>query len=280
MKRDGGQRPRGDGGHGLGGEARQAPRRRWPGRFRLRRPVHSLAVPYALDALDPRELRRFERHLARCARCLAETKEMGEGAARLAGATATAPPPALRDRVLDAVRTTEQEPPPRAPVTPSAPPRTRALLVPVAVFTALALAASAILAVQLVRTDDRLDRERAEAREIAHVLAAPDARASGERDARGRGINVVASESRRRAVVTVTGLAAPPAGRVHQLWVMRSASEPRSLGLVDGETPLIAANLSASARSLAVTIEPDGGSKQPTSAPLVQLALESVGFGE
>lgn len=166
---------------------REAGQRRWPGRFRLRRPVHSLAVPYALDALDaldPRELRRFERHLARCARCLAETKEMGEGAARLAGATATAPPPALRDRVLDAVRTTEQEPPQRAPVTPSAPPRprapapprTRALLVPVAVFTALALAASAILAVQLVRTDDRLDRERAEAREIAHVLAAPDAR--------------------------------------------------------------------------------------------------------
>ncbi|MEU5956496.1 anti-sigma factor [Streptomyces sp. NPDC047525] len=256
---------------------------------RLRRAVHSLAVPYSLDALGPRELRRFERHLARCAPCRAETRELGEGAVRLAGAAATPAPPALRERVLTAVRTTEQEPPPRAPVTPSAPPRTRALLVPLGVpvgaFTALAalalaLAASVILAVQLVRSDGRIDRERAEAREIAHVLAAPDARASAERDAWGRGINVVASESRRRAVVTATGLGAPPRGRVHQLWVMRPASAPRSLGLLDGETPVIAVGLSASATSLAVTTEPDGGSERPTSTPLVQLALESVGFGE
>ncbi|GAA3142583.1 anti-sigma factor [Streptomyces rectiviolaceus] len=253
------------------------------GRLWPRRPVHSLAVPYALDALEQRELRRFERHLGRCARCRAETRELGEGTARLAGAAATPAPPALRERVLSAVRTTEQEPPPRAPVTPSAPPRTRALLVPAAAFaafTALAVAASAILAVQLIRSDDRLDRERADAREIAHVLAAPDARASTERNAWGRGINVVASESRRRAVVTVTGLGAPPRGRVHQLWALRTASAPRSLGLIDGETPLIATGLSASARSLAVTTEPDGGSERPTSAPLVQLALESVGFGE
>ncbi|MWA10098.1 anti-sigma factor [Streptomyces sp. BA2] len=257
------------------------------GRPRPWRRVHSLAVPYALDALDPRELRRFERHLARCARCRTETRELGEGTVRLAGATAAPPPPALRERVLNAVRATEQEPPQRAPVAPSAPPRTRALLVPVGVpvglvgaFTALAMTACAILAVQLARSDGRLERERAEAREIAHVLAAPDARASGERETWGRGINVVASESRRRAVVSVTGLAAPPEGRAHQLWLLRPASAPRSLGLLDGETPVIATGLSASAASLAVTVEPDGGSERPTSAPLVQLALESVVFGE
>ncbi|MGW7081165.1 anti-sigma factor [Streptomyces sp. NPDC054866] len=261
-----------------GGLERPAAGRPWP-----RRRVHSLTVPYALDALGPRELRRFERHLARCARCRTETRELGEDTVRLAGAAAAPPPPALRERVLNAVRTTEQEPPQRAPVTPSAPPRTPALLVPVGlvgVLTALAVAASAILAVQLVRSDARLDRERAEAREIAHVLAAPDARASGKRDAWGRGINVVASESRRRAVVSVAGLRAPPEGRAHQLWLLRPASAPRSVGLLDGETPVIATGLSASAASLAVTVEPDGGSERPTSAPLVQLALESVVFGE
>ncbi|MEU6003941.1 anti-sigma factor [Streptomyces sp. NPDC047197] len=250
------------------------------GRSRLRRAVHSLAVPYALDALDLRELRRFERHLGRCPGCRAETRELGEGAVRLAGAAATPPPPALRERVLAAVRTTEQDPPPRAPAAPSAPPRTRALFLPVVAFTALVLAVCAILAVQLIRSDGRLDRERADAREIAHVLAAPDARASAERDVWGRGITVVASESRRRAVVAVTGLGAPPRGRAHQLWVMRTPSEARSLGLLTGETPVIATGLSASATSLAVTVEPDGGSEEPTSAPLVQLALESVGFGE
>ncbi|MFG2498839.1 anti-sigma factor [Streptomyces sp. NPDC048441] len=228
-----------------------------------------------------RELRRFERHLARCTRCRAETRGLAEDAVRLAAATAAAPPPALRERILTAVRTTEQEPLPQAPVTSSAPPRARVLLVAVTVpAAALALAASAILAVQLIRTDDRLDQERANAREMTHVLAAPDARATGDRDARGRGINIVASESRRRAVVTVTGLGGPPQGRVHQLWLLRPASGPRSLGLLKGETPVIVAGLSASASSLAVTTEPGGGSKRPTSAPLVQLALESVVFGE
>ncbi|MFC8126669.1 anti-sigma factor domain-containing protein [Streptomyces sp. NPDC057302] len=258
--------------------------RRETRRVRPGKRVHSLAAPYALDALDPRELRRFERHLPRCAPCLAETRALAEGAVRLAGAAAASAPPALRERVLTAVRTTEQEPPPRAPVTPSAPPRSRALLVavrvPVGALAALAVAASVILAVRLVRSDARADRERAQAREIAHVLAAPDARAGAERDVWGRGITVVASESRRRAVVTVTGLGEPPRGRARQLWAMRPGSTPRSLGLLDGETPVIAAGLSASTALLAVTDEPDGGSGEPTSAPLVQLALESVGFGE
>lgn len=262
---------------------------KWPGGLRRppgtrtawlpRRPVHSLAVPYALDAIEPRELRRFERHLARCGRCREETRQLAEDAVRLAGAAASPPPAALLDRVMTAVRTTEQEPRSQAPAALSAPPRTRTLLVPLAA-SALALVACAVLAVQLARTDDRLDRERAAAREIAHVLAAPDARATGEHDARGRGINVVASESRRRAVVTVVGLDGPPRGRVHQLWLMRPGSEPRSLGLLDGETPVLATGLSAATSSLAVTTEPDGGSDRPTSAPLVQLALESVVFGE
>ncbi|MEU3739343.1 anti-sigma factor [Streptomyces sp. NPDC032198] len=234
------------------------------GRPRPLRRVHSLAAPYALDALEP-----------------------------LAGAAAVPPPPGLRERVLTAVRTTEQDPAPRAPVTRSAPPRSHALLpvgrigrvgpfgrVAIAGLTALALAVTVILAVQLVRSDGRLGRERAEAREIAHVLAAPDARVGGTEDAWGRGINVVASESRRRAVVTVTGSGAPLKGRAHQLWLRRPGSAPRSLGVLDGETPVIATILSASATSLAVTTEPDGGSEEPTSAPLVQLALESVGFGE
>ncbi|MGW6062553.1 anti-sigma factor [Streptomyces sp. NPDC055189] len=272
MKRDGQRDARRDTNRISDGPARK--------RLRPRRRVHSLAVPYALDALAPRELRRFERHLPRCVPCLAETRELAEGAVRLAGAAATPPPPGLRERVLAAVRTTEQEPPPRAPVTPNAPSRSRVLLLPAAAFTALALVASVILALQLTRAEDRLGRERAQAREIAHVLAAPDARAAGERDAWGRGISVVASESRRRAVVSVTGLGPPPPGRVHQLWLMRPVAAPRSLGLLDGETPVIASGVSASGRSLAVTTEPDGGSERPTSAPLVQLALESPGFGE
>ena len=71
---------------------------------------HSLAAPYALDALEHAERVRFERHLDTCARCTAEVRALAEDAVRLAWSTAAPAPAAMRDRVLAAVRTTPQEP--------------------------------------------------------------------------------------------------------------------------------------------------------------------------
>jgi anti-sigma-K factor RskA len=270
------------------------------GRLFAREDLHSLAAPYALDALEPAERVRFEKHLQGCERCAAEVRSLSEDAVRLAWSTTALAPPGLRDRVLTAVRNTSQDPSPvvdaprtRAPHLPphvwgTAPPparirapRPRPLFAPLATATAAAaLVVAALFAVQATQTQHKLDAERAQAREIAHVLAAPDARATSDRDARGRGIGVIASASEGRAVVTLRGLEAPPGGRVHQLWLMRPHEQPRSLGLFDGDTPLVASGLNRSATSLAVTVEPDGGSPQPTSQPIVQLALQSVGFGQ
>ncbi|MFE0371588.1 anti-sigma factor [Streptomyces tendae] len=245
---------------------------------------HSLAAPYALDALEGAERARFERHLEGCARCAAEVRALSEDAVRLARSTATPAPPALRERVLSAVRTTAQElAPARGPLPrrSAGPVRPRLLLVPFATVTAAAaLVVAALFAVRAHQTQDELDTARDRAREIAHVLAAPDARTTRTADARGRGAAVVASVSRGRAVVTLSGYGEPPGDRVRQLWLMRPGAEPRSLGLFDGDTPLIASGLGRFATSLAVTVEPDGGSDRPTSEPVVQLALESVGFGE
>ncbi|MER6619078.1 anti-sigma factor [Streptomyces sp. NPDC000931] len=259
---------------------------------------HSLAAPYALDALEPAERVRFEKHLRSCARCTAEVRDLAEDAVRLAWSTAAPAPAALRDRVMAAVRTTPQEPAPREPARARAtqlpphvwgaapPPRLRdrrrtPLFVPFATATAAAaLVVAALFAVQADRTRDQLAAERDRSREIAHVLAAPDARAGSGRDARGRTIGVIASASARSAVVTLGGYGDPPNGRVRQLWLMGPDARPRSLGLFEGDTPLIASGLDTAATSLAVTVEPDGGSPQPTSRPIVQLALETVGFGE
>lgn len=260
---------------------------------------HSLAAPYALDALDADERRRFEKHLGKCDRCAAEVRALSEDAVRLAWSTSAPPPAAMRDRVLAAVRTTAQESAP-APVrehAPQLPPhvwgmqpppgRTRAprarrpLFVPFATATAAAaLVVASLFAVQADRTQEQLDAERAQAREIAHVLAAPDARAGTGKDARGRSIGVIASASEGEAIVTLSGYGDLASGQVHQLWVMRPGAQPRSLGLFDADTPLVATGLDQSSASLAVTVEPDGGSPQPTTQPVVQLALKSVGFGE
>jgi anti-sigma-K factor RskA len=91
---------------------------------------------------------------------------------------------------------------------------------------------------------------------------------------------VIASATEGSAVVTLGGYGTPAGGRVHQLWLMRPGAQPRSLGLFEGDTPLVATGLGTSATSLAVTVEPGGGSPQPTTQPIVQLALKSVGFGE
>ncbi|MGW0878859.1 anti-sigma factor [Streptomyces sp. NPDC002671] len=279
------------------------------GRLLRREDPHSLAAPYALDALEPGERRRFEKHLARCEHCAADVRALSEDAVRLAWSTSAPAPPALRDRVLAAVCTTPQDSPEqtsaREPARKQTPargrarrlpphvwgtqpppsrtrtPRTRPLFVPLATATAAAaLVVASLFAVQAHRTQDRLDAERAQAREIAHVLAASDARAASSEDARGRKIGVIASVSQGRAVVTLSGYGTPPAGRVRQLWLLRPHVQPRSLGLLAGDTPLVAKGLEKSSMSLAVTVEPDGGSVRPTGQPVVQLTLKSVGFGE
>jgi anti-sigma-K factor RskA len=272
-------------------------------RLLRREDLHSLAAPYALDALEPAERVRFEKHLKGCAACAAEVRALSEDAVRLAWSTAAPAPTAMRDRVLAAVRTTPQEPGPRSapqnaarartpqlpphvwgtqpPPSRSRAPRSRPLFVPFATATAAAaLVVGSLFAVQANEAQDRLNAERAQAREIAHVLAAPDARATSGQDAQGRSIGVIASASEGRAVVTLSGYDDLPGDRVHQLWLMRPDARPRSLGLFKGDTPLVTSGLNKSATSLAVTVERDGGSPQPTSQPVVQLALKSVGFGE
>lgn len=260
---------------------------------------HSLAAPYALDALEGDERRRFEKHLERCDRCPAEVRVLSEDAVRLAWSTAAPAPAAMRDRVFAAVRNTPQEsrswdvrraprhlpkhvwgtePPPRARTRA---PRTRSLFGPLGIATAAAaLVVASLFALRADRTGDQLAAERAQSREIAHVLSAPDAEATSERDARGHGLAVIASAKEGSAIVTLSGFEDIPSDRVHQLWLMRPDVQPRSLGLFDGDTPLVTTGLNDDATSLAVTVEPDGGSPQPTGQPVVQLALESVGFGE
>lgn len=279
------------------------------GRLFRREDLHSLAAPYALDALEGDERRRFEKHLSRCDACTAEVRQLSEDTVRLAWSTAAPPPFAMRDRVLSAVRATPQESPGHSPAhapgrSAEAPrrrshqlpghvwgteplppvrraPRMRPMFAPLATLTAAAaLVVAALFAVQNTQTQDKLDTAQAQAREIADVLSAPDARATTDRDARGQGITAIASASEGRAVVTLSGYGELPSDRVRQLWLMRPDVQPRSLGLFKGDTPLVATGLDKSATSLAVTVEPDGGSEQPTSAPVVQLALESVGFGE
>src|SRR5690348_10694531 len=72
---------------------------------------HTLAGAYAMDAVTGVDKARFERHLARCEACAQEIASLREAAARLAAATATTPPAAMKERTLAAAAHTRQLPP-------------------------------------------------------------------------------------------------------------------------------------------------------------------------
>src|ERR1700761_8375164 len=70
--------------------------------------LHSLTGAYAAGALDADENELFESHLAGCAQCQVEVRELVETAALLGVAAAQPAPPNLRGAVMAEVARTRQ----------------------------------------------------------------------------------------------------------------------------------------------------------------------------
>ncbi|MEW1587278.1 anti-sigma factor [Micromonospora vinacea] len=229
--------------------------------------VHTLAGAYVLDAVDDIERAAFERHLAECEPCRVEVAELRETVARLADDTdVDATPPGLRERTLaQAART------PQLRVSGSGAggrrPAGRWRQLTVAAAAAVLLAGGAS-AVTWTVSNDRISDEQAssdQARQLAAVLDAPDARVFERSLPTGGAATVVVSRGRDRGVVLLRDLPAPGAGRIYELWLIR-AGEPRKVGqLAEGDrasTTLIGPV--ADAGTFGVSNEPAGGSVAPT----------------
>lgn len=113
---------------------------------------------------------------------------------------------------------------------------------------------------------------------VLDVLDAPDARATTTQLSSGHGtMSVIASRSTNRAVALLRGAnTALPNDRTYQLWLVGKASHPVSAGLVPGRStpsrPTVVDGLDKSL-VLAVTVEPAGGSPQPTTPILATVKL-------
>jgi anti-sigma-K factor RskA len=251
-----------------------------------RRNLHALAGVYALDALDDgAEQKRFTRHLRRCQACAEEVRGFQDVAAALAFAAAAEPPPELRDQVMAAVGRTRQLPPVM--------PRRRLLgwlrwpsqsvwLPRLATATAaIAIAAVVALGIALSGAEQQLSSARAQSQAIAAVLRAPDLKAVSGPVTTGGMATVLLSAGKRELVVAASGLAALPAGKVYELWLIGPSSTQetavRRAGLLPPAlagltTPVLASGLVAGDQ-LAMTVEPAGGTAQPTTTPILQLSL-------
>ena len=146
---------------------------------RREREAHTLAGPYAMDAISAPDRARFERHLAGCQECAREVASLREATARLAAATAVPPPPALKERVMAAAAATRQQP-------PAAGGRTRPGPAPAARSgsgwpSAAAVAAAVVAGVAVLfgvsngSMRDQLSHDQASSQQVAAVLTARDA---------------------------------------------------------------------------------------------------------
>jgi len=226
--------------------------------------IHELTAGYALDALDPDERREYEAHLADCQRCREELASLAQTTEALAiAASGPAPPPGLRDRILEGARAEAQV------VVPFEPRRRRT--VPV-LAAAAAMAAVVALAVGLwaERLSGDLDDARSaleRARAAAAVLADPEARTVALQAGDGR--LVVGPEG--EAVLVLDGMDPAPAGKTYELWIIEGDT-PQRAGLFpgrDGTDVVPVDGTVAEGDIVAVTIEDAAGVDAPTTTPIV-----------
>ncbi len=247
--------------------------------------LHLLTGAYAANAVTGAELVEFERHLERCPSCAEEVRGLRETTARLGMATAIAPPPWMREQMLAATSRTRQLPPASSRVLPlharprrsQAPRRGRTRSLTVGGMSALA-AAVVVLAVFQVNARDQLHQARTGASAVAAVLSAPDARIHMKKTSIGGTVTAVISATDGEAVITTANMPAPASGKIYELWVI-GAGGARSAGLMSGgsagsTSPVLADDVQ-SGDSLAITIEPAGGSSRPTTIPVVRLTPQA-----
>ena len=240
-----------------------------------------LAAAYALGALPPDEVRRFEAFLATSPEARQEVAEYREVAALLALSGPDASPGTdLRHRVLARVADQKArtlaagQSPRRAPSSP-------------ALWVALAASLLAVvgLGATLVSTRGRLGALEAELSARSQALADREATlnsilapgvelfqltASGDPDP---GIQLFWNRQRNQAILHGFRLKPVPAGRAYQLWFIKDGKpvpsvtfKPEPSGLARAERIPVPAGGAISAA--AVTVEPESGSPQPTS-PIV-----------
>lgn len=231
--------------------------------------LHTFVGPYALGAVTDIERRRFERHLVECETCEQELRGLRETAARLGTAAAATPPDTLRAKVLDEVSRTRQLPPHLS--RPH-----RGLLHGVSwIVAAACLILAVILGGVTINAQHRADQAQSLNQQVQTVLAAPDAHAATSRARPAGGGIVIASHSLGKAVVVMSGLPALPDAKTYQLWLMGPAT-PRSVGTMNpdhGKVPPVITGDLGTANQVGITIEPSGGSPQPTSPPVFTAPL-------
>ena len=219
---------------------------------------------YLLGALEPNETADLERHLAGCDRCRDELDWLRPAIDLLPESTTQLePPPALRARLLAEVRSDAAELGAGVAAKPGAAAarkrwRRGAWLRPATALAALALVAAAVAGYALNGGDS------GPATTTFHGQGAGSLRAALER-------------SGDSGTLKLTGLRQAPASHVYQAWVQQGRRiKPISLfdARHNGTASVSLEHQLDGAKAVMVTVEPRGGSRQPTSPTIVNVAMQ------
>jgi hypothetical protein len=243
--------------------------------------VHALVGAYAVDAVDDVERAAFERHLAECEDCRLELASLREAAATLAAVEPVEPPARMREQVLAGIGGIRPVPPEVASREESGVAPARRRFRPVA----LVAAAAAVIALgvgtpvvwqQVTDDTSQVPPTVTEAERMQRVLDAEDAEEYVQR-VDGAEVTVVRSPSLNAAVLTADGMPAPPEGKVYELWLAHEDQGMVPAGLMSGEDhQVMFEGDPATALGAGITLEPEGGSEEPTSAPMVSFTFEKA----
>ncbi|MGW5638026.1 anti-sigma factor [Streptomyces sp. NPDC003832] len=233
---------------------------------------HLAVGAYVLHALPPDEEAAFEEHLAGCPACTLEAAQLSEVAARLACTETADVPPDLLDRVLRETGHGTRDRPPGRPVRGER--RRRLLVWALAASLAAVAGLGGVAAWQHDRAGDA--RARADAlwddrQALAEVLTAPDATLHTAELSGGADATVVVSRSADRAAFLAADLPTLGDGQVYELWYAAPSGGLRPAGLMPGSGNRPSRTLAGplgEAVAVGITVEPAGGSDQPTSEPL------------
>lgn len=253
--------------------------------------LHHLSGAYAVDALDEHERTNFEDHLAVCPDCRAEVAELTTAAHSLTALGEATPPPALRTAVLSGITRVRPLPPLDTGVDGSLRSADAAtvtgghqhdggarhgVVVPFRRRTSTWLAAAAAAVAIAVGGIAWSPWSGTDTSPYDQVVAAADS-ATVTNVKGGTTAKVVYSRQLGRSAISVTGLPSLPDDKTYQLWYAGSDQSFRGAGVFDtdaaGTASAILDGDVNTAAAVGLTVEPAGGSAQPTTEPIMVVAL-------
>jgi anti-sigma-K factor RskA len=258
------------------------------------KPYHDMlddVALYALGTLPPADARRVRDHIATCDECRSEYAALAPAAALIGlsaetpGDLANCPSTLLKPRIMREIRKTaaktaparETRAPSRIPAWPAY--LVAAACVVIAIGTSLynvALTgqlhdAQGKLAASVTRSTQLASNLADERSTISEIMSA------GSKHFTAAGGEVVVAHGD-KLYVAMQDLAPPPHGKVYQAWTLAKGAKDMapSVTFVPDRRGVAIVALPVDARltnTVAVSVEPDGGSKAPTSKPVLVVPL-------